>query len=255
MITGASSGIGLAFAERCAAGGDRLILTGRDGMRLEALAARLRRDAGAEVRIIPWDLALAGSGAGLGAELRKEDLRVASLINCAGFGAAGEFAGMDPALENEMIQLNIISLVALTRAALPWMLERRHGRIMNVASTAAFEPGPYMAVYYATKAFVLSFSEALGAELRNTGVTVTAFCPGPVRTGFQKRAGVPDSWQLKYASMDADKAAAAGLRGMARGKAVVIPGLGNLMGVWAVRFAPRALVTWGMAILQKPRKR
>lgn len=254
LITGATSGIGLELAERCAARGDKLILTARDASRLEALASRLRADSGAEVKVFPKDLSEARSGAALGAELRSAGLFVACLINNAGFGAAGEFVRMDPSREGEMIQVNMVSLVELTRAALPGMLERRHGRILNVASMAAFQPGPYMAVYYASKAFVLSFSEALGAELRNSGVTVTALCPGPVRTGFQARAGVPDTWQLKYASMDAGVVAAAGFRGMLRGKAVVVPGMGNRLGLLLVRLSPRSLVTRAMAILQGPRK-
>lgn len=254
LITGATSGIGLALAEQCAAQGDRLILTARNAAGLEALAARLKADAGVEAEVFPRDLSEARSGAALGGDLISAGFFVNRLINNAGFGSAGEFARMDPSREAEMMQVNMASLVELTRAFLPGMLERRHGRIMNVASTAAFEPGPYMAVYYACKAFVLSFSEALGAELRNTGVTVTALCPGPVRTGFQARAGIPDTWQLRYASMDAGAVAAAGLSSMKRGKAVVVPGMGNRLGLLLVRLAPRSLVTWGMAKLQGPRK-
>ncbi len=254
LITGASSGIGLAMSEHCAASGENLILTGRNADQLESLAAKLRIAYSVDIRIIIRDLAPSGSGESLAAEIIGAGLTVRYLINNAGFGTLSRFTELDHQTESEMMHVNILSLLALIRALLPDMVKSGSGKILNVASTAAFQPGPYMAVYFASKAFVLSFSQALGEELRDSGVTVTVLCPGPVRTGFQKRAGVRDSYYLKFASMEASSVAAAGHSGMLSGRSLVIPGLKNRIGVLIVKYVPRAMVNRFVAFLQFPEK-
>ena len=174
-------------------------------------------------------------------EGRKVEVEI--LINNAVFASYGPFAESDPAHELAMIQVNVAALTHLTRRLLPGMLIRRRGRIMNLASTAAFQPGPLMAVYYATKAYVLSFSEAIADELRGTGVTVTALCPGPTATGFQAQAAMEASKLVRGGLMDARRVAAVGYAGMLAGKTVVIPGALNWLGAEAVRFLPRRAAT------------
>jgi short-subunit dehydrogenase len=174
---------------------------------------------------------------------------VSELVNNAGFGALGAFAEIDAELQADLVAVNVNSLVALTRLLLPGMIERGHGRILNVASTAAFQPGPYMAVYFATKAFVLSFSEALSYELKGTGVTATALCPGVTRSEFFREAGFPPG--RPSSRMDPARVARAGIEGMLRGRALVVPGLLNRLGVWAARLFPRALVRGGVGRVQR----
>jgi short-subunit dehydrogenase len=161
------------------------------------------------------------------------------LVNNAGFGIYGAFAEADPSIIQQLMQVNMASVTSLIRLFLDDMLRRKSGRILNVASTAAFQPGPMMAIYYASKAYVLFLSEALSNELRGTGVTVTALCPGPTRTQFQKRAGIERSNLLRFGMMDARKVAELGYSGMVQGKTIVIPGLLNRMLAQAVRFIPR----------------
>jgi short-subunit dehydrogenase len=196
-----------------------------------------------EVLPIAHDLAAANGGATLADRLRDAGRAIDVLINNAGVGRFGDFGDADLAGDVAMIQLNITSLVELTKRCLPHMRAARAGRIMHVASTAAFLPGPHMAIYYATKAFVLSFSEALADELRDTAVTVTALCPGPTATEFQRRAGASSSKLFKGAIMDARTVAEAGYRGMMRGDTVVIPGARNKIVPWAPRLFPRRFVT------------
>jgi len=190
LITGASSGIGKELCSRFARDGHSLVLTARSRDALMASAGALREAYRVRVEIIPMDLSIPGSAQRLAEEVRAKGIAPDFLVNNAGFGAHASFAEMPVGTERELIQVNMLSLIELTRAFLPGMLARRVGRILNVGSTASFQPGPFMAVYYACKAFVLSFSEALHEELRGTGVTVTVLCPGPTRSGFQKRAGV-----------------------------------------------------------------
>lgn len=253
LITGGGSGLGLAFAQRCATAGERLILSGSDAKRLDEAAEGLRRGYGIEVRVFPRDLGLPEAGAGLAAAIAAAGCKVGCLINNAGFGLAGAFLEADAAEERRMLQVNVHAVIDLTRAVLPGMLNRGRGRILNVASTAAFQPGPWFAAYYASKAFVLSFSESLSEEVRNKGVTVTALCPGPIRTGFHRRAGVRETPWLRYASMDAARVADCGYRAMRRGRAVAVPGWGNRAAYWAVRLSPRAWVARFMSVMQKPR--
>jgi len=177
-------------------------------------------------------------------ELQQEGVTVDVLVNNAGFATYGMFAETDLAAELQEMQLNMVTLTHLTKLFLPAMLKRRQGKILNVASTAAFQPGPLMAVYYATKAYVLSFSEALANELHGTGVSVTALCPGPTESGFQKRANIEDTRLISGRKiMGAARVARAGYRGLMVGKTIVIPGLRNKILAEAVRFSPRKVVT------------
>ena len=184
LVTGASSGIGLELARELAKQGSNLVLVARDRTRLEAAATSLARDWGVQAEVLPADLARPDSPAALTAEISARGLQVDVLVNNAGIGLWGEFARTSLDDERRLIELNVLACMALTKLVLPGMLARRRGRILNVASTAAFFPGPQMAAYYASKAFVLSFSQAVAHELSGSGVTVTSLCPGPVRTAF-----------------------------------------------------------------------
>jgi len=243
LITGASGGIGYELALLFAHDGFDCVVTARSEDKLNALADRLRREHGVTVHVLTKDLALADSPAEIWAALQAASVRVDVLVNNAGFPTYGLFWQLDARSELEELQVNVVALTHLTKLFLPGMNERRDGRILNVASTAAFEPGPLMAVYYASKAYVLSFSEALANEVRGTGVSVTALCPGITRTGFQARGGMEDSRLVQGGMADARTVARAGYRGMMARKTVVIPGLGNKLLPLAVRLSPRSVVT------------
>ncbi|HSP78304.1 MAG TPA: SDR family oxidoreductase [Myxococcaceae bacterium] len=244
LITGASSGIGLDFARLFAEGGYDVVLVARGQERLEALAKELGSQYGVGALALPADLSDPEAPGRLMERLRAEGRQVDVLVNNAGFASYGAFAGTELEEELRMIQVNITALTALTKAVLPGMLERKEGRILNVASTAAFQPGPLMAVYYATKAYVLSFSEALAEETRGTGVTVTCLCPGPTKTGFQSRAKMEESKLVNGKEMmDSLTVARAGYEGLHRGQAVVIPGMMNKLLAQSVRLMPRGAVT------------
>jgi uncharacterized protein len=237
LITGASAGLGVEFAKALAKRGHRLVLAARRKERLEALAAEL-----GNARAVTIDLAAAGSAVKLMAEIEAAGERVELLVNNAGFGLRGAVAELDAARQREMVDLNIGSLTDLCRAVLPGMIERRSGAILNVASTAAFQPGPNMAVYFATKAFVLSFTQALHEEVRGYGIKVTALCPGPTRTEFGAVAGFGDNGAFDRFAADAQSVVRAGLEGLDRNRAVVVPGLLNKVGAASTRFVPRAWV-------------
>jgi short-subunit dehydrogenase len=243
LITGASSGIGYELAKRFAREGHKLVLVARSRERLEEVRKELSDATGAAVTLIAKDLSRPGSAAELFAELRARSIEIGILINCAGFGASGLFAQTDADLERDMMQLNMIALTELTKLALPDMIGRRAGRILNVASTAAFQPGPRMAVYYATKAYVLSFSEALANELAGTGVTVTTLCPGPTRTRFGRRAGIEGANVFRAGVMSAEAVSDAGYDGLMKGRSLIIPGLRNRLLAASARLGPRKLVT------------
>ncbi len=240
LITGASAGLGREYARRFAADGHDLVLVARRRERLDALADELRREHRIEVRVIAEDLAEPGAPGRIEAELAHAGVELEALVNNAGFGAFGP--ALDQPLERQlaMIQVNVAALVALTRRLVPGMVERGRGRVLNVGSVAAFQPGPGHAVYYATKAFVLSFSEALAHELSGTGVTVTVTSPGSTRTEFQEVAGKPS--RGGWLEADVESVAAHGYAAMQRGEVVSIPGLGNRMTVAASRLLPRAWV-------------
>ena len=237
LVTGASAGLGVEFARQLAKRGQRLVLAARRKDRLEALAAEL-----GNARAVAIDLAEPGSTARLVAAIEAEGEQVELLVNNAGFGLKGRVAELDPARLREMIDLNVGSLTDLCRAIASGMIERRSGAILNVASTAAFQPGPGMAVYFATKAYVLSFTEALHEELKPHGIKVSALCPGPTRTEFGAVAGFGENGSFDRMSMDAGSVVRAGLKGLDRNRAVVVTGLFNKIGAASTRFIPRPII-------------
>jgi len=242
LVTGASSGIGLELARRFAADGCRLVLVARKGNVLETLASQLRTSHKIQAQVITADLAQPEAPTRLLAHLQSSGLKVDVLVNNAGFGAQGKFADLPLGRQLEMLQVNITSLTHLTGLLLPGMIERRRGGILNVASTAAFQPGPGMAVYYATKSYVLSFSEALAEELAGTGITVTAVCPGPTATNFGAAANMHTLGLVKRVSMTAEAVARQGHDAYRRGKVVAITGFRNSLLAFLVRLFPRAAV-------------
>src|SRR5215813_6982885 len=242
LITGASSGIGLDLARLMARDFD-LVLSARNQPTLEQIARELQQQHGNLVHVIPADLARPEAPEEIFSEIKRRGLRVDVLVNNAGFGSYGAFAETDLSTELQMIQVNITAMTHLTKLALPGMRERKRGRIMNVASIAGFLPGPLMAVYYATKAYVVSFSEAIANELKGSGITVTCLCPGPTATEFAARAAMEKSRLFMLGRMRSQDVARAGYRGMLRGKRLVIPGLMNKLVMQSVRFTPRKMVT------------
>jgi len=244
LITGASSGIGLELARLFARDGHDLVLVARRQDRLQALADELTDRYDVQLTVIAADLADPSAPAEIARRVAAAGLEVELLVNNAGYGLAGEFIRTDAATELRMIQVNIAALTHLSKLFLPRMVAEHQGRIMNVASTAGFVPGPLMAVYYATKAYVISFSLALAEELRQSGVTVTVLCPGATRTEFQERAGIDLDVRLFRGPWVADAAsvARAGYQGMLRGKRLVVPGVFNKIMVAATRLASRALL-------------
>jgi uncharacterized protein len=255
LVTGASSGIGLELATLLARDRHDLVLVARGRERLEGIARGLREEFSIAATVLALDLALPETPREIAQELDARRLLVDVLINNAGFGVYGLFR--DTPLERElaMIQVNVAAPTHLAKLLLPGMLQRRRGRILNVASTAAFQPGPLMAVYYATKAYVLSFSEALANETAGTGVTVTALCPGPTITEFQKAAGLEATRLFRSRLvMKAPEVARAGYEGMMRGKSVVVPGAANFALVEALRFTPRRVVTAIARRIQESKK-
>jgi uncharacterized protein len=242
LITGASGGIGYELALLFAKDSFDCILIARSQDKLKELAARLESEHRVKTLVIAKDLSRPSAVDEIYEEVTATSMPVDVLVNNAGFPVFGLFVETDLQVEFEMLQVNVIALTALTKLFVRGMVERRSGRVLNLASTAAFEPGPLMAVYYASKAYVLSFSEALANELRGTGVTVTALCPGPTRTGFQKRGVMEDSRLVQGQIADARSVALAGYRGLMAGKTVVIPGFTNKLVPWIVRVSPRGVV-------------
>ena len=243
LITGASGGIGYELAKVFAANGWDLILTARSGSKLKEFGEGLSSRHGIAVHILAKDLAEPQAAEELFREISAKSWHVDALVNNAGIGSFGFFSETDLLLESRLLELNITSLTKLTKLFLKPMTERREGYILNVASTAAFLPGPLMAVYYASKAYVLSFSEALADEVEPLGVRVTALCPGATETGFQDAAKMRSSKLFKNHAMSAAQVASEGYQGMIRGKRIVIPGVKNRVMVASVRFVPRRLVT------------
>lgn len=244
LITGASSGIGAEFARVLAAQGSDLILVARSKDKLEALAEQLRSAHGGQVVVIASDLGKPGAATRLKAEVVKRGFAVDLLVNNAGFGSAGAFAKEDATRNQQMIALNVAAVVDLAQAFLPEMLAVQRGAIINVASSAAFQPTPFMAVYGASKAFVLSFSESLWAEARGKRVKVLALCPGPVDTPFFEATGVPGLRKTvpKPMMMGVEAVVAEALAGLAAGKSVVVPGLPNKFTSFLPRLMPRQLM-------------
>lgn len=243
LITGASAGIGYDLAKLAAADGKNLVLVARSADKLDKLAEDIRKSSTSDVISIAVDLSEETGVKKLISELSTNNIHLDTLINNAGFGDFGDFAKADLAKNLEMIQLNISTLTHLTHFALQGMMSNAKGRIMNVASTAAFMPGPGMAVYYASKAYVLSFSEALTRELKGSGVTVTTLCPGPTDTSFASAAGLGKSLMHRMLSPATSlQVAKAGYTAMMKGKAIEIPGFMNKLSALTPRFTPRSLV-------------
>jgi short-subunit dehydrogenase len=238
LVTGASYGIGLELARCFAAGGHDLVLVARSTEKLQTLAAELRSQHRVTARCITADLSTPESPRQIIDALKADSIEIDVLVNNAGFGNHGKF--WENALSSELglLQVNVVALVHLTHLLLPGMVNRRRGRILNVASMAAFQPGPLMANYYASKAYVLSFSQALSNELAGTGVTVTALCPGPVATEFQKRAGIENSRLFNAAGMSAREVAEIGYTATMAGRRVSIAGLKNRLLAFSTRFMP-----------------
>ena len=243
LVTGASAGIGAELARELARHGHDLVLTARRVAPMQALAEELRRT-GAEATVVAADLSRPGAALALADELAGRRIDVDVLVNNAGFGAAGRFARIDPGRLGEMLQVNIVALTELTRRLLPGMVERGYGRILLVASVAGFQPGPHMAAYFASKAYVLSLGEALAYELRGSGVTVTSLCPGATATEFFDVAGAANSIMARRLRrmMPAEDVARRAYRGLMTGKRVVVTGAMNRITALAGRHAPRAIV-------------
>jgi len=243
LITGASSGIGLELATLFAQDGINLVLIARNQERLEALAADLRSKFGVAVTVMTQDLAQPTAPEAIVGKLQSQEIAIDFLVNNAGTQVYGPIQDTDVTRQLALIQVNLTALTHLTMLLLPEMLKRGSGRILNVASTGGFAPAPLNAIYCATKAYALSFSEAIARDLEHTGVSVTCLCPGPTRTDFAHRAGIEDIRLFRLSSMDTRPVAQAGYKGLMKGKSVVVPGLFNKLMVLSIRFTPRRLVT------------
>ncbi len=243
LITGASSGIGRDLAHLFAADRYNVVLVARNGERLGELAGELESRHQISAVAVPIDLADPAAPEELSRLLEEQEIDIDVLVNNAGFGAHGAFARSDATEQMQMLQVNVVAVTHLTRLFLGPMIRRKRGRILNVASTAAFQPGPLMAVYYASKAYVLSFTEAIAAELQRSGVTVTALCPGPTQTEFHTRANIANTKLFQANTMTSMDVAKAGYAGLMKGKRIVIPGFKNRVMAASVRLAPRSLVT------------
>jgi short-subunit dehydrogenase len=240
LITGASSGIGADLARVFAREGFDLVLVARSRHRLDELARELHEAHGTTARVLPIDLSVPGSPSALRERVVGEGVEVDVLVNDAGFGMHGRFAELDRARQLEMIQVNVVALTELTHLFVPEMVQRGGGRILNVASTAAFQPGPFMSVYCATKAYVLSFSEALAEELRGTGVTVTCLAPGATATRFGETAGALATRLFRAGTMSSSEVAEAAYTATMKGVALAVPGWRNRILSASVRLVPVA---------------
>lgn len=250
VVTGASSGIGAEMARLFAAKGRPLVLTARRAERLDALKAEIQAAHGVRVETIVADLARPEAPDALAAEIERRGIVVDTLVNNAGFGLRGRVATLPYDEQVEMLQLNVVALTRLSRVMVPGMIARRRGGIINVGSTASFQAVPYLGIYAATKAYVLSFTEALHQELKGTGVVATALCPGATATEFGRRADMEMMKMFKHA-MSAVEVARLGIDAYERGDAIVVTGAANRLGTLVVRLVPRSLVRWGAARLQK----
>ena len=241
LVTGASAGIGRELARLFAADGSRLVLVARRREQLEELARELKEQHGVESIVVTADLSDPAAPRAVFDELATKGVEIDVLVNNAGFGLVGDFAELGETEQVAMVQVNVASLVHLTRLFLPGMLARGRGGVLNVGSTAAFQPGPTMAIYYATKAFVLSFSEAIHEEVRKRGLSVTCLAPGPTATEFGDVSGMNDTLLFKLGLMSAKSVAQAGHKAFRRGRSLVVPGPINWLGAFSVRFVPRSI--------------
>jgi uncharacterized protein len=253
LVTGASGGIGKSIAEQFAKAGNDVVIVARNLAELEKIAAEWQTRYNVSVTPIRTDLAQPGAAQILADDIIARNIEIAYLVNNAGYGLFGHFK--DSALDAElaMMTINMTTLTVLSKRFLPSVLKHQ-GKIMNVASTAAFQPGPYMAVYYATKSYVLSLTEALASELEGTSVTVTALCPGPTASGFQDKAAMQSSGLVKGKRLPtADEVGVLGYHAMMAGKRVYIPGTMNWLMAQSVRFTPRRMVTALVKTLSAPK--
>jgi short-subunit dehydrogenase len=248
LITGASSGIGRELARLCARDQWPLVLVARHREELRRVAGEVEQAHGVTAKVLPADLSDPAAPQAIFDELARAGTEVEALVNNAGFATRGPFVETDLEEELRELQVDVVALTHLTKLFLRPMVARGSGKILNVSSTAAFQPGPLMAVYYASKAYVLWFSEALWDELRGTGVTVTCLCPGPTRTGFAARAGAERTPMFAGGAGDPAAVAEAGYRGLLAGRRVVVPGLMNQVGGWVAQAFPRR---WVIAVTRK----
>lgn len=251
LITGGSSGIGYRLAREFARHGYHLVLVARNASKLQRIKEEVEPEFGVDVKIIPADLTEDDAAARIFRTIQSENFPVDILVNNAGYALLGNFTKTDWVTESRMIRLNVVALTELTKLFLPEMVKQGNGRILNVASTASFFPGPSMAVYYATKAYVLSFSLALWSELKDSGVNVTTLCPGPTASDFQKTAGLTGSRMTEMYLMDAEKVAKDAYRGLMRSKRLVIPGFLNKISVYFGRLIPYRLLMWLLKYLHE----
>lgn len=250
LITGASSGIGRSFAEHLAKQGCDLVLVARDAARLRELAKQLEKAHGISARVLSKDLCRSEERARVEAEIGG-DPELDLLVNNAGFGTLGRFAELDLEREVEEIELNVTAVVRLTRVALPGMIARGRGAIINVASLAAFQPGPYNATYAATKSYLKSFTESLSEELRGSGVRVQVLCPGFTRTDFQRRAGLDSSRIPSFAWLTAEQVVEESLQALHRDKVVCIPGLAYRMTATVAGLTPDTVLRRVVGVLAR----
>lgn len=240
IVTGASGGLGLEFARLLAEDKHDLVLVARSADKLDSIAAQLRAEHAINVDVVPLDLSALNAASQLVTQVPQCDI----LINNAGFASNGRFDELDPSRIRDEMMLDIVTLTELTRAYLPGMRARGTGRIMNIASTAGFLPGPFMAVYYAAKAYVISFSQAIAEELRGSGVTVTCLCPGATETGFADRANVKGTLLFRLPKANPGAVARTGYRAMMNGKELAVPGLSNNLVAIASKITPRRVLVW-----------
>jgi short-subunit dehydrogenase len=244
LITGSANGIGYQLARIFAHENYNLVLVDRVDEKLTKIAVDFQKEFGVSVKPIIKDLSISISPEEIFTELQEAGIKVDILVNNAGFGNHGLFNETDLSTELEMLQVNLVCLTHLTKLFLKEMVKQGSGKILNVSSAAAFQPGPLMAVYFATKAYILSFSEAIANELEGTGVTVTVLCPGSTVSAFHERTGMADSKMLKGKKMmDAETVAQIGYDALIEGKTIVIPGFANKLMAKCVRFIPRKIVT------------
>ncbi len=253
LITGASGGLGEEFAKLFALDGYDLVLVARNQERLQSVAKELEAQYHITTHILPCDLSVPNAALVLVQELQKRNITVHTLVNNAGFGAYGLFHETTYEQEKQLLQVNITTLTDLTKMLLPTMVVNKTGGILNIASTAAFQPGPLMAVYYASKAYVMHFSVALSEELRGTGVTVTCLCPGPTKTGFEKNAHMGSSQLFRRKTMDAATVARIGYRALETKRPLVVAGKLNTFGAFMTRFIPRIWAARVAMRVQAPR--
>jgi len=242
LITGASSGIGLEFAKLFAADGSDLVLVARREERLKEIAQELSSEHGVSVHVLAKDLSKPKAPEEIFSHLKKEKIQIDVLVNNAGFGKKEVFSETDKKIHLDMVQVNVMALTHLTKLFLTGILERGHGGILNVGSLAGFQPGPNLAVYFATKAYVLSFTEALAEEISNPDIKISCFAPGPVRTEFGEKSELADSLLFKISLMDSGPAVKVGYQGFRSGKILVIPGLKQQLVPFLNRLTPRFIV-------------